>query len=141
MAQTYNPSLHRAGTVHVTEELKPAHRAYQVLHFAFAVAPIVAGLDKFFNLLGNWEQYLAPVFPRTLGLSAPGFMKIVGVIEIIAGIGIVLKPRIFGYVVSAWLFGIILNLLILGNYFDVALRDLGLAMSAFALAKLAEAYE
>lgn len=117
------------------------YQAYQVLHWAFVVAPIVAGIDKFTDLLTNWTQYLAPFIPRITGLSAQGFMNIVGVIEIIAGIGVAFKPRIFGYVVAAWLAGIIVNLLILGSYYDVALRDFGLCLAAIALARMANVFD
>ncbi len=115
----------------------PAYQAYRALQIGFVAAPIIAGVDKFFHLLVDWDQYLAPVIPRTLGIDGHSFMLAVGVIEVIAGIGVALKPRIFGYVVSAWLVGIIVNLLIQGRYLDVALRDLGLAIGAFALARLA----
>jgi hypothetical protein len=108
---------------------------------AFVLAPLLAGIDKFTLLLTNWSQYLAPFIPQTLGLTAPGFMKIVGVIEIIAGIGVAVKPKVFGYVVAAWLAGIIVNLLILGTYLDIALRDLGLCLAAIAFARLAQVYE
>ncbi len=116
----------------------PARQAYQILHFGFTVAPIIAGLDKFTNLLTDWTQYLAPFVGDIVG--AQTFMYIVGVIEIVAGIGVAIKPRIFAYVVAAWLVGIILNLLLLGDFFDVALRDLGLALGALALGRLATQY-
>src|SRR5690606_30940074 len=102
----------------------------------FVVAPIVAGLDKFFNLLVDWEQYLAPFVADII--PAGVFMMIVGVVEIVAGIGGALKTRIFAYVVAAWLVGIIINLLLIPGYFDIALRDLGLALGALALGRLAE---
>ena len=106
----------------------PAYQAFRILQAGFIAAPIIAGLDKFFNILVNWQQYLAPFVGN---LIAPGlFMAVVGVVEIAAGIGVAVKPRIFAYVVAAWLIGIILNLLILPGYFDVALRDLGLALGA-----------
>src|SRR3954466_15599501 len=92
----------------------PAHQAYRVLHFGFVVAPLVAGLDKFTNLLVDWQQYLAPVFPQMLGISKATFMMGVGVIEIAAAVLVLLAPAIGGYVVMAWLWGIILNLLLQG---------------------------
>ena len=108
----------------VTQTGDPAYQAY---------------LDKFFNILVNWQQYLAPFVGN---LIAPGlFMAVVGVVEIAAGIGVAVKPRIFAYVVAAWLVGIILNLLILPGYFDVALRDLGLALGALALGQLSQKYD
>ena len=110
-------------------------QAYRILQFGFVAAPIIAGLDKFFNALVDWEQYLAPFIGDII---APGvFMAIVGVVEIVAGIGVALRPRIFAYVVSAWLAGIIINLLITG-YYDIALRDLGLALGALALGRLSQ---
>ena len=116
-----------------------SHQAYQILHLGFTIAPILAGLDKFFNLLTNWEQYLAPVVTQTLGINASTFMMIVGVIEIVAGLMVWLKPRFGGYLVMAWLWGIILNLLLIPGFFDIALRDFGLSLGALALARLAEA--
>ena len=118
---------------------QPAEQAYRLLHAGFTVAPIIAGLDKFANLLVDWTQYLAPIFPNLLGVSKTTFMYGVGVVEIAAGILVALKPRYAAYVVTAWLLGIILNLLILGRYLDVALRDFGLALASLALARLAEA--
>ena len=117
---------------------RPANQAYRILHIGFVVAPVVAGLDKFTNLLTDWEQYLAPFVADAIGAGT--FMAIVGVIEIVAGIGVALKPRIFAYVVSAWLFGIIINLLLIPGFYDIALRDLGLALGALALGRLSESY-
>ena len=117
----------------------PGYQAYRILQAGFIAAPILAGLDKFFNILVNWEQYLAPFVGN---LIAPGLvMAVVGVVEIAAGIGVAIKPQIFAYVVAAWLVGIILNLLILPGYFDVALRDLGLALGALALGRLSQKYD
>jgi hypothetical protein len=120
---------------------EPEYQAYQILHFGFVVAPIVAGLDKFSDLLVNWDNYLAPVVTRVLGIAPHTFMQAAGVIEIVAGIGIALKPKIFGYVVSAWLLGIVMNLLMTGQYFDIALRDFGLSLGALALARLSTRYD
>ena len=116
----------------------PASQAYQILHVGFTVAPILAGLDKFLGLLTNWDQYLAPAVAGLLPFSGHTFMLIVGAIEIVAGIGVFLMPRVFAYVVSAWLVGIILNLLLGGSFLDVALRDLGLALGALALGRLSQ---
>jgi hypothetical protein len=118
----------------------PLGQAYRILHVGFVVAPIVAGLDKFFNLLTDWTQYLAPVFPNTLGVSSQTFMYGVGIIEIAAGVLVAFMPRFAAYVVMAWLLGIIANLFILGQYFDIALRDFGLALGALSLGRLAQAY-
>ena len=111
--------------------------AFRILRFGFTVAPIVAGLDKFLHLLTDWDKYLPPVVSNTLGIQPHTFMSIVGVIEIIAGVTVAVKPRFGGYLVAAWLFGIIVDLIILGGQLDVALRDLGLLLAALALARLA----
>jgi hypothetical protein len=117
-----------------------AHQAYRALHLIFALAPVLAGIDKFTNVLASWEQYLAPAVVQMLPVSAHTFMLAVGVVEIVAGLGVFFLPRVFAYVVSAWLVGIVVNLLIGGQYLDVALRDLGLAVGAFALGRLSEEY-
>ena len=119
----------------------PAYQAYQILHFGFTVAPIIAGIDKFLHLLVNWDQYLPPMVNNMLGGHGHEFMYAVGVIEIIAGIGVFLKPKIFAYVASAWLVLIIVNLLLIPGYFDIALRDLGLALGALALGRLASTFD
>jgi hypothetical protein len=111
-------------------------QAYRILHLAFTVAPIVAGLDKFFNLLVNWEQYLPSFANKLVGGHGHEFMMVVGVIEIVAGLGVAFKPKVFAYVVSAWLLLIIVNLLMIPGYYDVALRDFGLALGALALGRL-----
>ncbi len=136
--QTSNVSVPRA--FDLTDLSQPAAQGFRALHLGFVVAPLIAGADKFFNLLTDWTQYLAPVFPNALGVSKQTFMYGVGGIEILAGVLVALKPRYAGYVVCGWLLGIILNLLLIGSYLDVALRDLGLAIGAFALARLAEAH-
>lgn len=118
-----------------------AFQAYQILRIGFTIAPIVAGLDKFLHILTNWDQYLAPIVNNTLGGHGHEFMLAVGVIEIVAGIGVFFKPKIFAYVVSAWLLGIILNLLLVPGFFDVALRDLGLSLGALALGRLSAIYD
>jgi uncharacterized membrane protein YphA (DoxX/SURF4 family) len=144
MAQT---SYAQAGTAaaNVTPLTKalagnPSLQAFWALRVGFTVAPIVAGLDKFFHVLVDWDQYVAPVVSNLVGGHAHAFMLVVGVIEIVAGIGVALRPRIFSYVVSAWLLGIIVNLLMIPGYYDVALRDLGLAIGALALGRLSETY-
>jgi uncharacterized membrane protein YphA (DoxX/SURF4 family) len=119
----------------------PAYQAYLILRTAFTVAPIVAGLDKFFNLLVNWEQYLPSFVNRLTGGHGHELMLAVGVIEIIAGIGVFVKPKIFAYVVSAWLLLIVVNLLMIPGYFDIALRDFGLALGALALARLSGQFD
>ena len=118
---------------------RESHQAFQMLRFGFTVAPIIAGLDKFLHILTDWDKYLAPFIPNTLGIQPHTFMMLVGVVEVIAGVLVALQPRIGGYVVAAWLFGIIVDLVATGGYLDVALRDLGLLIGAIALARLAEA--
>ena len=118
----------------------PRYQAYEILHWGFVAAPVLAGADKFTNLLTHWESYLSPAFAGFSPLSAHGTMLVVGVVEIVAGALVALKPRIGAYVVAAWLCGIILNLLLLGHYYDVALRDLGLCLGALALGRLSESY-
>jgi uncharacterized membrane protein YphA (DoxX/SURF4 family) len=120
---------------------RETHQAFTILRFGFTVAPIVAGLDKFLQLLTNWDKYLAPGISNALGVTPHTFMMIVGVIEVVAGLLVAWKPRFGGYLVAVWLLGIIGNLVITGGYLDVALRDLGLSLGALALARLAEAEE
>jgi hypothetical protein len=119
----------------------PAYEAYQILRVGFIVAPIVAGLDKFFHVLVNWEQYLPPFVNRMVGGHGHELMLVAGVIEIIAGLGVFFKPKVFAYVVSAWLLLIVVNLLMIPGYYDVALRDFGLALGAFALARLSQEFD
>ena len=119
----------------------PVNQAYQILHVGFVVAPLVAGLDKFFHLLVDWDRYLAPFVPRLLGISGHTLMLAGGVVEIAAALLVAFKPRIGGYVVAAWLLGIVFNLLLIPGYFDIALRDFGLALGALALARLSEAHD
>lgn len=125
----------------VTRVSSPGYQAYQILHLAFTVAPIVAGLDKFFNLLVNWEQYLPPFVNNLTGGHGHELMLAVGVIEIVAGLGVWFKPKVFAYVVSAWLLLIIINLLMIPGYFDIALRDFGLSLGALALARLSHEFD
>lgn len=115
----------------------PAAQAFALLRTAFTVAPILFGLDKFANLLTDWPQYLAPGLDDLVPGTAQQAMYAVGVIEIVAGIAVALLPRFGGLLVAAWLAGIIVNLLILGDYYDVALRDFGLLVGALALSRLA----
>ena len=114
----------------------PSYQAYQILHVGFVAAPVIAGIDKFLHLLVNWDVYLAPAIARLSPLGGHGLMLAVGVIEIIAGLLVAFKPRIGAYVVAFWLWGIIINLLLIPNFFDVALRDFGLSLGALALARL-----
>jgi hypothetical protein len=113
-----------------------AEQAFQLLRLGFTVAPILAGLDKFFDVLVDWDKYLSPMANNVLAGHGHQFMMVVGIIEIIAGIGVFFKPRIFAYIVAIWLLLIILNLLTIPGYYDVALRDLGLMLGAIALGRL-----
>lgn len=115
----------------------PVDQAFLVLRTAFTVAPIVFGLDKFANVLTDWPQYLAPWIDSIVPGTAQQAMYLVGVVEIVAGILVALRPRIGGLIVAAWLLGIIINLLTLPGYYDVALRDVGLLAAAIALWRLA----
>ena len=116
-----------------------ARRAFLLLRTVFTVAPIAFGIDKFFGVLTDWEQYLAPWVYALVPGSAHGAMLMVGVVEIAAGVLVALRPRIGGLVVAAWLGGIILNLLTLSGFYDIALRDFGLLLGALTLARLASA--
>lgn len=117
----------------------PGYQAFWILRLGFTLAPIIAGVDKFFNVLVDWDRYLAPWAINLFG-SAPGFMAFVGVVEIIAGIGVAVFPRVFAYVVCAWLLAIVINLLSYPGYYDIALRDFGLALGALALGRLSAVY-
>lgn len=116
----------------------PSYQAFQILHLGFTVAPILMGVDKFLGLLVNWDQYLPALVNKMLGGYGHQFMYIVGVIEIVAGVGVFLKPKIFAYVVAAWLGLIIINLLMIPGYYDVAVRDFGLLLAALALGRLSQ---
>jgi hypothetical protein len=119
----------------------PSYQAFQLLHWGFVAAPFLAGLDKFFNLLTHWEGYLSPAFARLSPLSPHATMQAVGVVEMIAAVVVAIRPRFGAYVVAAWLVGIMLNLLLLGHGYDVALRDLGLFLGALALGRLSELHD
>ena len=117
----------------------PSYQAFLLLRTVFTVAPILFGLDKFFNVMTDWPKYLAPWIDGILPGSAATAMYIVGVVEIVAGILVAVAPRIGAYVVALWLAGIIVNLLTLPGFYDVALRDFGLLIGALALGRLADA--
>ena len=126
--------LHRART-------EPAYGAYLTLWVGFTVLPLLMGLDKFANLMTNWESYLAPWIVNLLPFSAHTAMLVVGSVEILAAILVALKPRYAAYVVALWLAGIILNLLTYSGFYDAALRDFGLLLAALTLARLASVYD
>jgi len=119
---------------------RAGREAFWILRAAFTVAPILFGLDKFANVMTDWPKYLASQFNDVVPGSAHQAMLAVGVIEVVAGLLVLWRPRIGAYVVALWLAGIIVNLLVLGGYGDVALRDFGLLLAALALARLAPAY-
>lgn len=114
-----------------------ADRAFLLLRTVFTIAPIAFGLDKFFDVMTNWEIYLAPWINDIVPGSANDAMLIVGVVEIAAGLAVAVLPRFGGLLVAAWLGGIIVNLLTLGDFYDVALRDFGLLVAALCLSLLA----
>jgi hypothetical protein len=119
----------------------PAAQAFMLLRITFTVAPILFGIDKFANVLTNdWTRYLAPEFNDVIPGNAGDAMHIVGVVEIVAGITVLFTPRFGGFLVAGWLAGIIANLLIVGGYGDIALRDFGLMLAALTLTRLATAY-
>ena len=129
--QTSSANLDRART-------DPILQAFWLLRVGFAALPIVVGLDKLTgDHLTAWDGYLAPTFDKLLPGTAHQAMLVFGVVEIVAGIVVALRPRIGAWIVAAWLGGIILNLLLLGDYYDVALRDVGLLVGAVSLARLA----
>ncbi|MFG1819372.1 hypothetical protein ACGFIF_36815 [Kribbella sp. NPDC049174] len=118
----------------------PAYQAFVLLRTVFTVAPILFGLDKFANLLTDWPGYLAPWINDIVPGSGQDAMYAVGIIEIVAGIAVALIPRYGGFLVAAWLAGIIVNLLTIPDFYDVALRDFGLLIAALALSRLAVKY-
>jgi uncharacterized membrane protein YphA (DoxX/SURF4 family) len=119
----------------------PAYQAFTLLRIGFTVAPILFGLDKFANVLVDWSQYLAPWINDIVPGSADQFMYAVGVVEIVAGIVVAIRPRYGAYLVAAWLGGIIFNLVTYSGYYDIALRDFGLMLGALTLARLSEVYD
>jgi hypothetical protein len=119
----------------------PAFQAFALLRVGFTVAPILFGLDKFADWLVNWKLYLAPQINDLVPGTAHQAMLAVGVIEVVAGLVVALRPKFGGYLVAAWLGGIIVNLLLLADHYDVALRDFGLLVGAVALARLAAAFD
>jgi hypothetical protein len=119
----------------------PVFQAFLLLRIGFTVAPILFGLDKFVDVLVDWEIYVAPELVDLLSVSAGDLLYAVGAIEIVAGIVVALRPRFGGYLVAAWLGGIIVNLLLQADFYDIALRDFGLLLGALTLARLATAVD
>jgi hypothetical protein len=116
-------------------QVTPSQTAFQILRLGFTIAPILFGLDKFFNLMTDWVEFLPEFVTDTIDGST--VMAIVGIVEIAAGIGVWLRPKIFANVVAAWLGVIIVTLVIAGDFWDIALRDFGLLLGALALGQLA----
>ena len=117
------------------------YQAFALMRLAFTVAPIAFGLDKFFNVMVDWPIYLAPWLNDIAPGSGQDLMYVVGAVEILAGVIVAIKPRYGAYIVAGWLAGIILNLLTLSGYYDIALRDFGLMLGAVTLARLASVYD
>ena len=118
----------------------PAYQAFMLLRTAFTVAPIAFGVDKASNLLTDWQSYLSPTIDQLVPGTADQLMLAVGLVEVMAGVVVGLRPRLGAYLVAGWLAGIILNLLLIPDFYDVALRDFGLLVAALALARLAQAF-
>ena len=140
MEHVYSDATNIKTIEDAVDTTRPSYRAFQILHVGFTVAPIAMGLDKYFNLLVDWDKYLPPFVNNLTGGNGHGLMYIVGAIEIAAGVGVLVKPRIFAYVVAVWLLLIIVNLLLIPGYFDVALRDFGLMLGALALGHLSQEF-
>jgi hypothetical protein len=130
----------RAGDSSARSLDNPAFQAFTLLRVGFTVAPILFGIDKFLNWLVDWPIYLAPRINDIVPGNAHQAMLAVGVIEIVAGLVVAVRPKFGGYLVAAWLAGIIVNLLIQADFYDIALRDFGLLLGALALARLASAF-
>ena len=139
MATTY--PIHPSTADVAMNEDRVVHTTQVTLKLLFGLVPIVAGVDKFTNFLAHWEDYLNPLALRVVHVSAHQFMIAVGVIEIVAGFLVAFKPKIGAPIVAIWLIGIIVNLLLLGSYFDIALRDFGLCLGALALSRLAMEFD
>jgi hypothetical protein len=120
-------------THHAPAATNQVDRAVSILRWTYGLVPIAAGADKFTHLLTDWNKYLAPVVTDIIPLSPQTFMSIVGVIEIVAGITVLARPKIGSLIVAFWLLGIVINLLLTGQYFDIAVRDTVMAIGAFCL--------
>lgn len=140
---TIDPRARAGAQPSFAERLRddPAFQAFTLLRVAFTAAPILFGLDKFFNVMVDWEIYLAPWIDDIVPGSAATAMYLVGGVEILAGLLVALKPRYGAYIVAAWLAGIIIDLLTYSGYYDIALRDFGLLLGALTLGRLASKYD
>jgi hypothetical protein len=138
-----NTAIDRPVRISTTERRidNPVFQAFTLLRIGFTVAPILFGLDKFLDWLVGWDHYLAPEINDLIPGNAHQAMLAIGVIEIAAGVTVALRPRFGGYLVAAWLAGIIVNLLLQADFYDIALRDFGLLLAALTLARLATAFE
>ncbi|HZQ88511.1 MAG TPA: hypothetical protein VFA42_00735 [Gaiellaceae bacterium] len=119
----------------------PRYQAFMLLRVGYTVLPLVMGIDKFFNALTNWPQYLADWIDNIVPGTAQQFMYVVGGVEILAAMIVAVRPRYGGYVVAAWLAGIVINLVSYGGWYDVAVRDVGLMLGALTLGRLASVYD
>ncbi len=135
------PQMSNTTTTATHSHSGPAYGAYQILHVAFIIAPILAGVDKFFHYLTNWDKYLSASYASISPLSVHTTMQAVGIVEIFAGLLVAFRPRVGAYIVAIWLVAIIVNLLLLPGYYDIALRDLGLCLGALALGRLSEEFD
>ena len=135
-AQTQSSSARPTGTPD-----DPAYQAFWLLRIGFTLAPILFGIDKYFHVLVNWDKYLSNDFVHVLPANTHQLMYVVGAVEIVTGLVVFLRPRFGSYLVAAWLAGIIINLLMIANYYDIALRDFGLFLAALTLARLASVYD
>lgn len=140
---TAHPSArHQPGRIWQRSIHEPVYGAYTLLHIGYVVLPLWMGIDKFAKVLNpDWPGYLAPWIERLLPFSGQTAMYLIGVVEILAGIMVAIKPRYAAYVVTAWLAGIIVTLLTYSGFYDIALRDFGLLIGALALARLAVVYD
>jgi hypothetical protein len=141
MAATTSELTQAAGATVTTEWQNPTFQAFTLLRIGFVVAPILFGIDKFAHVLVDWDIYLAPRIDDIIPGTAHQAMYAVGVIEIVAGLVVALRPKLGSLVVAAWLAGIIVNLLLMADYYDIALRDFGLLLAALTLARLSVVFD
>ncbi len=140
MATVEHTRTNAISAVPTSVSLAPARQAYLILYAGFVLLPVLAGMDKFFNLLVDWSIYVPPIATQILPFSVGTFLMIVGVIEVAAGLLVLYRPQIGAYVVALWLLGIIANLLLIPGFYDVAARDFGLSLGALALARLSSEF-
>lgn len=124
-----------------SETMSHSERVITLLRWTYGLVPIVAGADKFMHLLTDWDKYLAPAIAKLLPMQPHTFMNIVGIIEMVAGVLVLIKPKIGSLIVGLWLIGIAINLLLTGQYYDVAVRDIVMAIGAFSLCTLVSGHK